>query len=181
MEQGEASYDIIGKLADNRMLFLHDHIGDDIASDIVATLMYLDLQNSDTITLYINSESGDVASIFMIYDIMQLLQSPIETVCIGSATNESILLLAAGTEGLRSATKNSMLGLSQLLHYDSRFSDLVSAEILLEKSKKDNKRFLMALSKHIKKPYKTILNDVERQKFLSPNEAIKYGVIDQVI
>src|SRR5271170_3075847 len=133
-ENGDVSYDVFSKLIESRILFLYDYITDDIATDIVATLLYLDHENDkDKISIYLNSEGGDIESIFMIYDMMKMIKSPIETLCIGQAMGESTLILAAGTPGMRYATKNSIIRINQLAHAYSAYSDMTNAEILLER------------------------------------------------
>lgn len=179
-DEGEVSYDVFSKLVDHRILFLYDYIDDKIATDVVATLLYLD-QNKEQISLYINSEGGDPRSVFMIYDIMKMVKSPIATYCIGSAMYESLLILAAGTKGLRHATKSSTICLSQLAVGDHRYSNMTDAEILLAQARRSNNSFMEALSENIEKPVKKILKDSERQLFLSASEAKKYGFIDNII
>lgn len=115
-EHGELPISIYTKLANNRVLFLYDVVGDNLAVDITASLLLMDSDDvTKKITLFINSEGGDIRNIFMIYDMMQLLQSPIETVCVGSAINEVVLLLASGTPGMRHATQNACIVASQLV------------------------------------------------------------------
>lgn len=173
---------MFGKLVESRILFLSDIISDDIATDIIASLLYLDHENDrDKISLYINSEGGDIQSAFMIYDVMRMVSSPIETVCIGSALKEAALILAAGTKGMRFATQSSVISISQLEHEGSMYLDLVKAETILEKSKGDNKRFVEALSLCTGKTVKTLSKDTERERFMTVNEAKDYGLIDNVI
>jgi ATP-dependent Clp protease protease subunit len=118
----------------------------------------------------------------MIYDIMKMLKSPIATYCIGSAMYESLLILAAGSKGLRHATKSSTICLSQLaVGGDHRYSNMVDAEILLEQAKRNNKSFIAALSENIDKPVKKVFKDSERERFLTAAEAKKYGLIDNII
>jgi len=179
-DEGEVSYDVFSKLVDNRILFLSDYIKDDVATDIIATLLYLD-KEKEQISLYINSSGGDPRSVFMIYDIMKMIKAPIATYCIGSATYETVLILAAGTKGLRHATKSSTICINQLIVGEHRYSNMTDAEILMKQAKKNNEKFIDALSDCINKPVKRILKDTEREFFLSPDEAKKYGVIDVVI
>lgn len=179
---GEISYDIFSKLIESRILFLYDYITDDIATDIVATLLYLDHENDkDKISIYLNSEGGYIESIFMIYDMMKMIKSPIETFCIGHAFGEAALLLSAGTKGMRYITKSSMVRINQLSHSYSRYADMTSAEILLEQNKKENSKFFSALHDCTGRPIKTLMKDTEREYYMSPEAAKKYGIIDKIV
>lgn len=181
-ENGDVSYDVFSKLIESRILFLYDYITDDIATDIVATLLYLDHENDkDKISLYINSNGGDIESVFMIYDIMKIIKSPIETFCIGNAFGESALILAAGTKGKRYITKSSMIRISQITHAYSIHADMSSAEILFEKNKRENNKFLEALQDCTGKSIKTITKDTQRDFYMSPEAAKKYGIIDSIV
>lgn len=178
----ELSYDIFSKLIHSRILFLHDFITDEIATDIVATLLYLDHENDqDKISIYLNSGGGDIESVFMIYDMMKMIKSPIETLCTGAALGESALILAAGTKGMRYATKSALICLNQLNYSYSKHSDMINAEITLQQAKKQNKKFLTALHDCIGKTVKELSYDTERDLYLTPTAAKKYGIIDSII
>jgi ATP-dependent Clp protease protease subunit len=183
-ENGEETpYDVFSKLVESRVLFVYDFIDDGIATDIVASLLYLDHEDdSKKISLYINSPGGDIRSIFMIYDIMNLISSPIETICVGSAMGESALILAAGDEGMRMATQNAMIKINQLSCTDpSSYLDMANVDISIENNKKDNAAFIQALSNLTGKTTKYLLKKTERDLYLSPPEAKKYGIIDAII
>lgn len=182
-ERGEeVAYDVFSKLIDSRILFLHDYIDDNIATDIVATLLYLDhITDEEKISLYLNTEGGDIESVFMIYDTIAMINSNIETVCMGEVMNEAVLLLAAGAKGMRFATKSSFVCINQLGHKYSAHRDMTKVEIMLEQSKKENTRFLTALSECTGKSIKKLTKDTERDLFLDPNTAIKYGLIDEIL
>lgn len=181
-EHGDLPVDVYHKLADDRILFLSDIIDDKIATDIVATLLLKDAENSESkITLFINSEGGDIRNTLMIYDMMQMIQAPIETVCIGSAMGESVIILAAGTPGMRFATKNSMISINQLTNDWSNYSDLTDAKIALDQGLSDNKKMMDILSKCTKKTLKEVSSDFDRRVFFTCNQAMKYGLIDKVV
>jgi ATP-dependent Clp protease protease subunit len=181
-ERGEeVAYDVFSKLIESRILFLHDYITDEIATDIVATLLYLDHENEDKISLYLNCGGGSIESIFMIYDMMKLVKSPISTLCMGEAMNEAVLLLAAGTKNMRFATKSSFICINQLGHNYSQHADMSRATILLEQSKKENARFVEELSNCTGKSVKTLIKGMDRDLFLSPVECVKWNIIDEVI
>lgn len=174
--------DVYQKLSDNRILFIDSYINDKIAVDITAALLLKDAEDpTNKISIFINSYGGDIRSIFMIYDMMKIIRAPIETICMGAAMSEAVLLLAAGTHGLRFATQNAMICPNQLMYTDSQYSDLTDAKITLDQIKLDNKKFIEALSKCTKKPVKTLTNELNRRKFFSPKEALKRGFIDEII
>lgn len=181
-EHGDLPVDVYHKLADDRILFLSDIIDDKIATDIVATLLLKDAEDSESkITLFINSEGGDIRNILMIYDMMQMIQAPIETVCIGSAMDEAAIILAAGTPGMRFATKNSMISVNQLSHDWASYSDLTDAKIALDQGLSDNKKMMDILSKCTKKTSKEVYGHFNRRMFFTANQAIKYGLIDKMV
>lgn len=174
--------DIYTKLAQDRVLFISDIIDDKVATDVVATLLLQDAENdNEKITLFLNSEGGDIRSVFMIYDVMQLLKSPLETVCIGSAMNETVMLLAAGTKGMRFATHHSIISPSQLVHNASYMTNLLDAKSIMERSKADNKSLLSILAKASGKTYQEVAADFDRKVFFNAKQALNYGLIDGVI
>jgi ATP-dependent Clp protease, protease subunit len=178
-EHGPTSYDVFSKLIDHRVLFLYGYITDSMATDIVASILYLDQRNNDPISIYINSDGGMIRSVFMIYDAMHMSQSRIDTYCIGSAMHETILVLAGGNK--RYASTNSIMCLNQIDHIGLQFSDLVNAEIRFDQSSRENDKFVKVLSKHIGKPYDKIMKDSEKEFFMSAKDAKKYGIIDEII
>lgn len=189
-EHGEVPIDIYQKLSNDRILFLTDFIDDKVATDIAATLLLKDAEvsnkvNEDTednkITLFINSEGGDIRAVFMIYDVMQIISCPIEVVCFGSAMNEAAILLVGGTDGMRYATKNSIIAVGQLISQWAKRSNLVDAEKTLTQVTRDNKRMMEIFSKHSGKKLTQITKDFDRIVFLEPTKALKYGFIDHVI
>lgn len=181
-EQGEVVSDVYQKLSNNRILFIHQEIDDNLAADIVAALLAKDDEDSNhKISIFINSEGGDIRSVFMIYDIMKLIKSPIETICSGSAWNESLLLLAGGTPGMRFATQNSVICRNQVLYDKIHMSDLTDAKVVKDLIKYDNKKMLEEFSKITKKSYKQILIDFDKKVFMTPTQAKKYGLIDGII
>lgn len=180
--EGEVTCDVYSKLINSRIVFLSDYVDDRVATDVVATLFYLDsCDSSNEISIYINSEGGDVRSIFMIYDVMQLIKSPIKTVCVGSATFASAVLLAAGTKGHRYATKSSLICISQLSHDDVTYGDLTGIKINFEQLKKANKKVIETIAKHTGKKNSIVAKDCERKMFMTPTQAKRYGIVDHVL
>lgn len=181
-EHGEIPVDIYQKLANDRILFICNSIDDKLATDIVATLLLKDAEDSEKkITLFINSDGGDIRNVLMIYDMMCIIEAPVETVCIGSAMDEAAIILAAGSPGMRHATKNSVIAVSQLVADGSAFSDLTDAKKTLERVTGDNKKMMDILAKSTNKPIKKVMEDFERRVFMSGAEAAKYGLIDSVV
>lgn len=181
-ENGDIAIDVYQKLANDRILFLCNQITDNLATDIVATLLLKDAEDcSKKITLFINSDGGDIRNALMIYDIMSMIESPIETVCIGSAMDEAAIILAGGTPGMRFATKNSVISAGQLVHDWYSNSNLTDAKKILDQSMSDNKRMMEIFSKSCNKPLKQVMEDFERTVFMNANQAVKYGLIDKVI
>jgi len=178
----EMKVDVFSRLLQNRIIFIDDLFTDKISIDILATLMHLDKEeNNNKITMFINAEGGDIRNVFAIYDAMQLVKSPIETFCIGSAMREAVLLLAAGTKGSRIIAKNADINVSQVMSQHVSSSDLTDTKITHNKRLKDNKIFLQELSKHIGKPLKELKEDTERQSFMTAAEAVEYGIADRVV
>lgn len=181
-EHGDFPVDVYQKLANDRILFICDTITDMVAADIVATLLLKDAEDSEKkITLFINSTGGPIRNVLMIYDMMQMIDSPIETVCIGSAIDEAALLLAAGTPGMRLATKNCHIAVSQLVHDSFAHSDLTNAKKVLDLYVQDNKKMMDILAKCTGKTLKQVMEDFDRRVFMSSAQAVKYNLIDKVV
>lgn len=181
-EFGEIPMDVYQKLANDRILFICDDITDQVATDITATLLFKDSEDSEKkITLFINSQGGDIRNALMICDIMHMVDAPIETVCIGAAMDEAVIILASGTPGMRFATKNSVIAASQLIHDYVARADLTDAKKYLDLALGDNKRMMEILAKNTGKSLKQVMEDFDRRVFMSSTQATKYGIIDKVI
>lgn len=174
--------DIYQKLSNNRILFLSGLIDDHISSDIVANLLLKDSEDPNSkITIFINSEGGDIRNALMIYDMINIIQSPVETVCIGSAMDEAAIILAAGDVGMRYATKHAAIAVGHLVNNWVAFSDLTNAKKNLDQVIDDNKRMIDVLAKCSGKTNKQVMVDFERKVFMNANQAVKYGLIDKVV
>lgn len=181
-EHGDMPVDIYQRLSDDRILFICNHIDDKLATDIAANLILKDAENPEKkITLFINSDGGDIRNALMIYDIMNMIQSPIETVCIGSAMDEAAIILAAGTPGMRYATKHAFIAVSQLVNNHSQYSDLTEAKQSLNVSMNDNKRMMDIFAKAMGKSLKEVMSLFERRVFMTGPQAVKLGVVDKVV
>lgn len=180
--QGEVPVDVYQKLASDRILFLTDELSDTLASDIVATLLLKDHESSDKkITLFINSHGGDIRNAFMIYDVMDMIHAPIETVCIGAAIDEAIILLAGGTPGMRLATPHAIMSATQLIHSFEMRADVPGAKAVFEQEKLDNQYLMEIFAKTTKKTLNQVKKDFDRRVFFNAKNAMKYGFIDKIV
>lgn len=173
--------DIYQKLASDRILFISDEITDELATEICASLIVKNKEDdSKPITLFFNTDGGNIRNVFMIYDVMQLISCPIETICLGEVSAEAVLLLAAGTPGMRKSLPNSIIMPSQLdqdhMIYGS-MADMRSAVNLLSI---DNQRLMTALAKHTGKKAAKLAKELVEPLFLSAQEALTFGIIDKV-
>ena len=178
--RGERSYDIFSRLLMDRIIFLGTPINDDVANIIIAQLLYLQADNPDRdIHLYINSPGGSVSAGLAIYDTMQFLKSPVNTICMGLAASMGAFLLAAGRKGKRLALPHSRI----MIHQPSGGAQGTAADIEIQAKEILYLRHQMneLMSKHTGQPVDQIERDIVRDKFMSAPEAVAYGLIDQVI
>jgi ATP-dependent Clp protease, protease subunit len=181
-EMGDIPIDIYSKLANDRILFIYDYVDDQLATDITATMFLKDQEDQEKkISLFINSEGGDIRSVFMIYDMIKLLSCDVETVCVGSAMNEVVLLLAAGTPGLRYATKNAAICPSELVQEQYHQTNLDDAKEVLKRLQRDNKNMMTELAACVGKKMPEVSMDFERKVFMSAKQAKSYGIIDAIM
>lgn len=178
--RGERAYDIFSRLLKERIVCINGPIADDTSSLIVAQLLYLESENPQKpIQLYINSPGGIVTAGLAIYDTMQYIRSPVSTLCVGQAASMASLLLAAGAPGERRSLPNARV----MVHQPSggasgQASDIaIHAREILDMRSRLNKLYV----KHTGASLETIEQSMERDKFLSPEEAKKFGLIDEVI
>lgn len=177
---GERAYDIYSRLLKDRIIFLGTGVDDMVANSIIAQLLFLESQDAKSdITLYIHSPGGYVTAGLAIYDTMQYVKCEVSTVVIGSAASMAALLLAGGAQGKRYALPNAEVMIHQPLGgAEGQASDIkIRAEHILRTRDRLNK----ILAKHTKQDLKRIETDTDRDKFMSAEEAKKYGIIDKVI
>ena len=179
--RGERAYDLYSRLLKDNIIFLQTPIDDQIASLLCAQLIHLESENPDKdINIYINSPGGDITSLFAIYDTMQFVRNDIATICLGQAASAAAVLLAAGTKGKRLALPHSRI----LLHQPSgqvgygQVTDLElhAAEILRMRELLEH-----ILANHTGQTVEKIHADTDRDFVLEANDALEYGIIDQVI
>lgn len=178
--RGERSYDIYSRLLKDRIVFLGEEVNDVSASLVVAQLLFLEAEDPDKdISLYINSPGGSISSGMAIYDTMQYIKPDVSTICVGMAASMGAFLLAAGAKGKRYALPNAEI----MIHQPSggmqgQATDMaIQAERILKMKKKLN----TILSERTGQPLEKIEKDVERDYFMSAEEALKYGLVDKVI
>lgn len=178
--RGERSYDIFSRLLMDRIVFLGSAIDDSVANVIIAQLLFLDADDRDRdIYLYINSPGGSVYSGLAIYDTMQHLRAPVATFCVGMAASMGAVLLAGGAPGKRNALPNSRI----LIHQPSSGAQGTAAdiEIAAREILDARKRLNAILAKHTNQDIAQIQLDVDRDRYMSPDEARDYGLIDRVL
>jgi ATP-dependent Clp protease, protease subunit len=174
-------FDVYTKLANDRILFINGFIDSTVASDICATLLLKDSENNKKITLFLNSEGGDLRDVFMIYDCMKMISSPIETVCFGGISDTPVILFAGGTPGMRFITKNSSLTFCQLTHDRGYYKDLIEAKSTLNRSINDNKRMMEIIASCTNKSVKDIFSKFERRICMNAKEAVNFGFADKIV
>ena len=177
--RGERSYDIFSRLLNDRIVLLSEEVNDTTASLIVAQLLYLEAQDPDKdIQFYINSPGGSVSAGLAIYDTMQYIKPDVSTICIGMAASMGAFLLMAGEKGKRLALPNSEV----MIHQPSggaqgQATDVrIQAEWLLKTKQKMN----ALMADMTGKPIEILEQDVERDHFMSAEEALAYGIIDEI-
>ena len=178
--RGERAYDIYSRLLRERVVFLVGPVDDMTANVIVAQLLFLEADNPDKdISLYINSPGGSVTAGMAIYDTMQFIKPDVSTLCIGQAASMGALLLAAGEKGKRFCLPNSRVMIHQPLGgFQGQASDIEihAKEILFLKEKLNQ-----ILANHTGQTLKKIASDTDRDNFLSAEQSVDYGMVDQVI
>ncbi|BDD87394.1 ATP-dependent Clp endopeptidase proteolytic subunit ClpP [Desulfofustis limnaeus] len=178
--RGERAYDIYSRLLKERIIFLGSSVNDDVANLIIAQLLFLEAEDPEKdITFYINSPGGVVTAGMAIYDTMQFVKCDIATLCMGQAASMAALLLAAGAAGKRYALPNSRIMIHQPMGgFQGQATDIdIHAREILRIREDLN----AILARHSGQSIKKIAEDTERDRFLSAEEAKKYGIIDKVL
>ncbi len=178
--RGEKVYDIFSRLLMDRIIFMGTPINDEVANIVIAQLLFLAAENPEKeIYLYINCPGGSVYAGLAIYDTMQFLEAPVATICMGMAASMGALLLTAGAQGKRSALPTARI----MIHQPSGGSQGSAADIEIQA-----KEILFArgrineiIPEHTKQPLEKIAEDADRERFMSPQEAVDYGLIDHII
>ncbi len=178
--RGEKVYDIFSRLLKDRIVFLGSPINDEVANLIIAQLLFLQAENAEKdVYLYINCPGGSVYAGLAVYDTMQFMTAPVSTICMGMAASMGALLLGAGTPGKRSALPNSRIMIHQPSSGASGTAsdiEIAAKEILYARARIND-----IIAFHTGQPLEKIAEDADRDRFMSPQEAVDYGLIDQVI
>lgn len=178
--RGERAYDIYSRLLKERLVFIVGPVEDQMANLIVAQLLYLESENPDKdIHLYINSPGGSVTAGLSIYDTMQFVNCDISTICVGQAASMGALLLTGGTKGKRFALPHSRIMVHQpSAGFSGQATDI---DIHAREVQELKRRLNDIMSLHTGVPVETIKQDLERDNFMSGEDAVKYGLIDTVL
>lgn len=177
---GERAYDIYSRLLKDRIIFLGEPISDHVANIVIAQFLFLDAESKDKdIKFYINTPGGSVTAGLAIYDTMQYIKSDVSTICVGLAASMGAVLLAAGAKGKRLALPNAEILIHQVMGgFEGQASDIkIRSEHILKIKDKLNQ----ILATHTGQPIVKIEKDSDRDRFMSPDEAKKYGIIDKII
>lgn len=178
--RSERAYDIYSRLLKDNIIFIGSEISDDVANSVIAQLLYLEAENPEReISLYINSPGGSITSGLAIYDTMQLITSPISTICVGQAASMAAVILASGNPGKRYSLPNSRIVLHQPFGgFQGQASDIAihAKEILRVRESINN-----ILIKHTNQPKKRIQEDLDRDFIMTPYQAKEYRIIDDII
>ena len=178
--RGERTYDIFSRLLMDRIVFLGAPINDDVANIVIAQLLFLEADNPERdVYLYLNSPGGIVSAGMAIYDTIQFMKAPVNTICMGMAASMGAFLLAAGRAGKRSALPHARI----MIHQPSGGAQGTAADIEIQAKEvlylrqKLNELF----AKHTGQPLDKIESDIDRDRYMSAEEAVQYGIIDKVI
>jgi len=177
--RGERAYDIYSRLLKDRIIFVTDQVEDHMANLIIAQLLFLESEDPERdIYLYVNSPGGVVTSGLAIYDTMQYLKAPVNTVCIGQAASMAAVLLAAGAKGKRYALPNARI----MIHQGSGGFRGNTPDVIIQVKELETlvDRLSEILAKHTGQTVEKIKHDSERDRFMSAKEAKAYGLIDEV-
>lgn len=178
--RGERSYDIYSRLLKDRIVFVGGEIEDQMANTIIAQLLFLQNENADAdISMYINSPGGLITSGLAVYDVMQFVGCGVQTYCLGQAASMAAVLLAGGTKGKRFVLPNSRI----LIHQPMGGARGTATDISIQAEEilRLRARLNQILAHHTGQPVQKIEEDVDRDRFLGAEEAVTYGLADQII
>ncbi|WP_306590059.1 ATP-dependent Clp endopeptidase proteolytic subunit ClpP [Geothrix sp. 21YS21S-4] len=178
--RGERSYDIYSRLLKDNIIFLGTAVDDNVANAIVAQMLFLESEDPDKdIQIYINSPGGSVTAGLAIYDTMQFVKNDIVTYCIGQCASMGAHLLAAGTKGKRFALPNARI----MIHQPSGGAQgqATDIEITFKEIQRLKENLAATFAKHTGQPLKKVMKDMDRDYFMSAEEAMEYGIVDKVL
>ena len=176
---GERAYDLYSKLLKTRIILINGEITDDVASIVVAELLYLSSESNEDISIYINSPGGSITAGMAIYDTINFIKNDVSTISVGLCASMAAFLLSSGTKGKRYALQNSEIMIHQPLGgVQGQATEIkIGAERIIKLKQKLNK----ILAKNTGQTVKKIEKDTDRDYFMESNDAIKYGIIDKIL
>lgn len=177
---GECAYDIYSRLLDDRIIFITGEINDAVANTVIAQMLYLESKSAKApISLYINSPGGVSQSGLAILDTMNYIKCPVSTICIGLCASAAALLLAGGQKGKRFSLPNAKIMIHQ--PWGAVQGQVTEIEIYYKEGKKDRNKYASLIAQFCGKPEDTVNHDIERDNYMSAEEALKYGLIDEIL
>jgi len=180
--RGERSYDIFSRLLKDRIIFLSEDVNQTSASLVIAQMLFLESEDPDKeISFYINSPGGSITDGMAIFDTINYLKCPVSTMCVGMAASMGAFLLAAGTKGKRYATPNAEIMIHQPLISGGLSGQTTEIKIHADHMVKTREKLNKILSERTGKPLEQIERDTERDNFMTAQEALEYGIIDEIL
>jgi len=180
--KGERSYDIFSRLLKDRIIFLSEDVNHVTASLVVAQLLFLESEDPDKeIAFYINSPGGSITDGMAIFDTINYIKCPVSTICVGLAASMGAFLLAAGTKGRRFATPNAEIMIHQPLISGGLSGQTTEIKIHADHMVKTREKLNKILSERTGKPLDQIEKDTERDNFMTAQQALEYGLIDEIL
>ncbi len=178
--RGERFWDIYSLLLKERIIMLFTPITDPVANTIIAQLLYLEREDPDKdISMYIQSPGGVISSGLAIYDTMQLIKPDVSTICVGMAASMGTLLLCAGTKGKRYALPNATIHMHQA--FGGAQGQAADVEIAAREIMRMQELIRSIIAKHTGQPLEKIIHDTDRDFYLSPEQAVEYGLVDEIL
>lgn len=178
--QGERSYDIYSRLLKDRIIFLGDEVNSQTANVVVAQMLFLESEDpGKDINFYINSPGGEITSGMAIYDTMNYIKCDVRTICVGMAASMGAFLLSGGTPGKRMALPNAEIMIHQPL--GGTQGQATEIEIAAKHILRTKEKLTRIIAENCKKPYEEVLNDCERDNWKTAQEALEYGLIDEIV
>lgn len=180
--RGERSYDIFSRLLKDRIIFLSEDVNQTSASLVIAQMLFLESEDPDKeISFYINSPGGSITDGMAIFDTINYLKCPVSTMCVGMAASMGAFLLAAGTKGKRYATPNAEIMIHQPLISGGLSGQTTEIKIHADHMVKTREKLNRILSERTGKPLEQIEKDTERDNFMTAQQALEYGIIDEIL
>jgi len=176
----ERSYDIYSRLLRERIVFLGQEVGDEVANVITAQLLFLEAEDADKdISLYVNSPGGSAYAGMAIYDTMQYVKPDVRTICIGMGMSAAAMILAGGAAGKRMALPNAKI----MIHQGSAGFRGTPADIQIHANEilGMTRRMAEILAHHTGQPFEKVMSDIDRDRFMSPADALEYGLVDEIV